>query len=352
MAQRTTRAAAPARGAKAPARKPAIPVVAWHEARPAAVVLVSGPEELLADRAIRRIRETMVAADPATEVSDIDAAACAPGELLTLASPSLFGEPRLIRVAAVERTNDVFLEDAVRYLAAPADDTVLVLRHSGGVRGKKLLDEVRRGTGGGIEITCAEITRDGDRADFAAAEFRAAGKRIAPAALRSLVSAFQADLGELASACQQLIADTSGDVTERTVERYYAGRVETNSFAVADAALAGRRGDALVLLRHALDSGADPVPMVAAIAMKLRTMARVMDVRGPSAQVAAEVGLAPWQIDRARRDAVGWEPAGLGRCIVLTATTDERVKGASRDPVYALERLVTLVSSRGVPDDH
>ena len=193
-----------------------------------------------------------------------------------------------------------------------------MLRHAGGVRGKKLLDAVRGGAGGGIEIACAELKRDGDRSAFASAEFRSAGKRIAPGALRLLVSAFQEDLAELASACQQLIADTGATSPSRPCETYYAGRVETDAFAVADAALAGRRGEALVLLRHAIDSGADPVPIVAALAMKLRTMARVLRrARQRSAQVASELGLAPWQVDRARRDAAGLGAGGLGRAIVI-----------------------------------
>ena len=321
--------------------------VAWDHARPAPVVLVSGPEDLLADRAIRRIRETLAAADPSLEVSDLDAAAAVPGDLTTLASPSLFGEPRLIRVAGVERLSEGFLTEALRYLETPADGTTLVLRHAGGVRGKKLLDAVRGGAGGGIEIACAEVKRDADRSSFASTEFRAAGRRISPGALRVLVSAFQGDLSELASACQQLIADTDGDVGESTVQTYYAGRMETDAFAVADSALAGRTGEALVLLRHAIDSGADPVPIVAALAAKLRSMAKVLDARGPSARIAAEHGMAPWQVDRARRDTQGWEAAGLGRAIVMTAETDERIKGGSRDPEFAVERLVSFIAARG-----
>jgi DNA polymerase III subunit delta len=342
MAARPAARSAPARSSAA-----RIPQVAWDEARPAPVVLVAGPEELLADRAIRRIREALAAADPSLEVSDLDAAAAVPGDLTTLASPSLFGEPRLIRVAGVERLSEAFLAEALRYLEAPADDTTLVLRHAGGVRGKKLLDAIRGGLGGGIEIPCAEVKRDADRSSFAAGEFRAAGRRISPGALRVLVSAFQGELAELASACQQLIADTAGDIGESTVQTYYAGRMETDAFAVADAALAGRTGEALVLLRHAIDSGADPVPIVAALAAKLRSMAKVLDARGPAARIAADHGMAPWQVDRARRDAQGWEAAGLGRAIAMTAETDEKVKGAARDPEFAVERLVSFIAARG-----
>jgi DNA polymerase III subunit delta len=70
-------------------------------------------------------------------------------------------------------------------------------------------------------------------------------------------------------------------------------------------------------------------------------------VRGAAAKVAGELGMAPWQIDRARRDAQGWEAAGIGRAIAFTAETDERVKGGARDPEYAVERLVTFIAHRG-----
>lgn len=327
-----------------------IPQVAWHQIRSAPVILVTGPKDFLAERANRLLRDALRERDASLEVHDVRADAYAPGELITLASPSLFGEPRLIRVDGAATMNDAFLEEVLEYIAAPADDVVVVIRHGGGVRGKKLLDAIRQGTGGGIEVLCSELKRDSDRADFAAAEFRHAGRAIAPAALRTLVSAFTDDLAELAGACQQLLADTEGDITEQTVAKYYGGRVETNSFAVADAAIAGRHGEALGLLRHALATGADPVPMVAAFAMKLRTMAKVGGTRGSGAQTAAQLGLAPWQVDRARRDLQGWTEEGLGRAILAAAETDAAVKGAARDPIYAVESLVRVVATRGVLD--
>lgn len=337
------------RGRAAPARagsKTAIPQLPWDQVRPAPVVLVSGPETVLADRAIRLLRDILRAEDPSLEVSDIDAGAYAPGELLTLASPSLFAEPRLIRVSNVDKMTDAFLDEAMAYLPAAADETYVVLRYPSGTRGKKLLDAIRAGTGGGIEIVCAELKRDSDKQDFVVAEFRSANRKITGPGLRALVSAFSDDLAELAAACQQLLADTSDDVTDETVAKYYGGRVEVNAFAVADAAIAGQYGESLRLLRHALASGADPVPMVAAFAMKLRTMAKLHGQRGGSGALASRFGLAPWQVDRALRDLQGWSDAGLGRAIDVIAETDAQVKGGGRDPVYALERMVEQLSDR------
>ncbi|MBN9171878.1 MAG: DNA polymerase III subunit delta [Microbacterium sp.] len=340
-----------------PARRPparsssasriAIPQLDWRAPEPAPVVLVSGPEEVCAERAIAALRDYLRAEDPSLEVSDIRADDYVSGTLLGVTSPSLFGEPRLVRVSGVEKATDAFLTEALGYLEHPQDGATVILRHSGAsVRGKKLLDAVRAGQGSGVEVPCPAVKRDGDRFDFASGEFRTAGKRIAPAALRALVSAFADDLTELAAACQQLIADVPGDITDQIVERYYGGRVETSAFTVADTAIAGRYGEALIALRHALASGADPVPLVAAVASKLRTMARVAGSRESTPSLAARLGMKDWQVDRARRDLSGWNETTLGMAIQATARADADVKGGSRDAVFALERMVTVIATR------
>ncbi|SBS70898.1 DNA polymerase III subunit delta [uncultured Microbacterium sp.] len=325
----------------------AIPQISWRSPQPAPVVLVSGPEEVCAERATAGIREYLRAEDASLEVSDLRADDYAAGSLFALTSPSLFGEPRLVRVTGVEKCSDAFLTEALAYLEAPQEGATVVLRHTGAsVRGKKLLDAIRAGSGGGVEIACPAIKRDSDKFDFAAGEFKAAHRRIAPTALRALVSAFADDVTELAAACQQLISDVAGDIGEDVVQRYYGGRVEASAFTVADTAIAGRYGEALIALRHALASGADPVPLVAAIASKLRTMARVAGSREPARELASRLGLKDWQVDRARRDLAGWSEASLGIAIQAAARADAEVKGASRDPVFAVERLVTVIATR------
>lgn len=336
---------APRRAASRPAS--AIPQISWRAPQPAPVVLVSGPEEVCAERAIAGLRDYLRAEDESLEVSDLRADDYAAGSLLGLTSPSLFGEPRLVRVSGVEKCSDTFLAEALAYITAPQEGATVVLRHtSASVRGKKLLDAIRAGQGAGVEIACPAVKRDSDRFDFAAGEFQAARKKIAPLALRALVGAFNDDLTELAAACQQLISDVPGDISEEVVERYYGGRVETSAFTVADTAIAGRYGDALVALRHALASGADPVPLVAAIASKLRTMARVAGSREPAGALAARLGMKDWQVDRARRDLTGWNETSLGTAIQAAARADAEVKGASRDPVFALERMITIIATR------
>lgn len=317
--------------------------LSWEEAPLAPVVLVRGGEGLLSDRAVARVVALAKEADPGTEVTRLEAAGYDAGRLGMLASPSLFGEARCIVVTGVESCTDAFIEDALAYLAAPADDVWLVLQHGGGVRGKKLLDAVTRA---GHPVVSCEPLKDHDKAAFVSAEFRRARRQVDQEAVQALVQAVGSDLRELAAACAQLVADTTGRITADVVERYHGGRVEATGFKVADAAIAGNATEAVTLLRHAVESGAHPVVLVAALAVKLRTMAKVEAMAGRGG--AGSLGLAPWQVDRARRELSGWSPEGLARAITAVAAADAEVKGESRDPVFAVERAVLrIVASRG-----
>lgn len=323
--------------AKAPAG-----TVSWRTVEPAAVILLAGPEDYLAGRAMERIRALLRQNQPDTELVRLDASTYASGELTLQSSPSLFGEAKLIEVSNLAQMNDEFLTDTLGYLRDPAPDAVLVLHHGGGNRGKKLLDAVKA-TGAPV-VDCQPFKKDTEKMEFVSTEFKAARRRIDPGATRALVAAVGSKLADLAAACRQLINDSSGEVTEELVEKYYGGRVEATAFKVADAALAGRGGQALSMLRHALDTGVDPVPLVGALAMKVRAVAKVANLRGSSASMAKELGMAPWQVDQARRDAQHWTQESLIRAVQVLAEADAQVKGAGRDPVYAVERAVTVIA--------
>jgi DNA polymerase-3 subunit delta len=324
-------------------------VVPWHGIRESPMIVLVGPEAFLADRALQVLAKRMKSVDPNVEVSDLDAAAYQSGELLQRASPSLFGEPRLVRITGVEKCTDDFLADALDYVAEPQSDVVVVFRHQGGNRGKKLLDALRSSGASALVVECKEVKKDDERLAFISAEFSGAQVPIDAKAKRALADAFTTDLAELAAACAQLISDSQGNpITEQTVSRYYGGRVEATTFQIADHAIAGRGTEALILLRHALHSGVESVLLVAAFAMKLRSMARVGGASGGIDQVASELGIPSWQVRIARENLRGWNEAGLGQAIVTVADTDALVKGGGRDPHYALERMVRIVSQRGV----
>lgn len=314
----------------------------WDEVTPAMVVLITGAEELLAERAAERLVALARERDPQVEVTRIDATAYGAGELRLATSPSLFAEDRVVIVEGVEKATDELILEATAYVAAPEQDVMLVLRHGGGQRGKRLLEAVR--AAGHPVASCEPIKRDADKATFVTQEMRRAGRRMEPRAVRSLVDAVGSDLRELAAACSQLVADTTGVVSVEVVERYYGGRIEATGFRVADAAVEGSAGEAVALLRHAFATGVDPVPLVAMLAMRLRTLAKVSTVRGRGAEAERELSMAPWQLDRARKDLARWTPEALAQAITAVAQADTEVKGASRDPKFAVERAVLRIA--------
>lgn len=310
------------------------------------MVLVKGSEGYFVDAVTDHLLALAKQRDPEVEVTRFEAAGYQPHQLDVITSPSLFEERRHLVVDAVDAASDAFITDALAYLenidTSEAGDVTMVLRHTKGVRGKKLLDAIA--AAGLPVVQCDPLKRDTEKADFVSSRFRAAKRRASADAVRGLVEALGSDLRELAAGVQQLIDDTTGAITPDVVQRYHGGRVEATGFKVADTAIAGDGAAAVTLLRHALATGSDPVPLVAALAMKLRTLAKVAATRGRGGVSPSELGLAPWQIDRARRELSGWTPEGLASAITAVADADAEVKGESREPQFAVERAVLRVA--------
>ena len=322
------------RGRKAPAGP------AWNEFGLAPIVLIRAGEEVLADRAVARVLSLARQKDPTTEVVRLEAATYESHQLDALVSPSLFGEPKLVHVPALEQMSDALLADLLAYASHADPDVVVLLRHNGGQRGKKLLDALAASPYPVVTIETVKSPKD--KAALVTADVRAAGRRIETEAVGALVDALGSDLRELLSAVDQLVADVEGTITVEAVNTYYAGRFEATGFTVADAAVAGNVAKAVTALRHAIATGTEPVPLVAALAMKIRQLARVA-ASGGRQMSPRDLGMAPWQVDRARRELAGWSDDALAYAIQAVARADAEVKGASRDPVHAVERAVLAI---------
>ncbi|KUG53639.1 DNA polymerase III subunit delta [Serinicoccus chungangensis] len=315
---------------------------------PPPLALITGPEELRAERGVDSILAAVRASEPDAEVVRVHPSSYQAGELLVHASPSLFGGWSVIVVHDMDEADDALVEDLVGYLEQPADAVTLVVRHKSGNRGKRVLDALRKG--GARVVEAKAVKTDRDKHEFVTGEFRDARRKIAPEAVGALVLAVGKDLRELAAACEQLIRDVEGLVEVDDVTTYYGEKVETTGFRVAEAALAGDEATAMALLRHVMLGGLDPVPIVAVLAMQLRQVGKVASAgRGGSAQLARDLGMAPWQVDAARRVSQGWDGERLGRAIQAVAQADVDVKGgirteaSVRSPEYAVERAVLEV---------
>jgi DNA polymerase-3 subunit delta len=325
-------------------------------AGPAQVTVVVGDEELLVERAVSAAIRAVTQAEaeagqPATadgegiSVHQVTAAGLSAAELANLTAPSLFGGECVVAVSAAQDAGKDLTAELIRLATAPPPEVYLVLTHAGGAKNKALLAAVL--AAGARRVDCPTIKRFGDRMDFLRGEFRQAGRKADDSGLRALLDAVGNDLRELAAAASQLSADTTGVINQAAVGRYYHGRAEATGFSVADKACEGQLADALEQLRWALATGTSPVLITSALASGLRTLGLVGSVgRGLSPNaLAADLGMPPWKIDKARQQLRGWNSAGLARAHAAVAEADVQVKGEGASAGYALERAITTIVS-------
>ncbi|MGW2347934.1 DNA polymerase III subunit delta [Actinacidiphila glaucinigra] len=310
----------------------------------APLTIAVGQEDLLLDRAVREVVEAARAADADTDVRDLTPDALQPGTLAELTSPSLFAERKVVVVRNAQDLSADTVKDVKAYLDAPAEEITLVLLHAGGAKGKGLLDAARKA--GAREVACPKMTKPADRLAFVRQEFRTLGRSATPEACQALVDAIGSDLRELASACAQLAADVEGAIDAAVVARYYTGRAEATGFEVADLAVTGRAAEALERLRWAIAVG-QPLPGITfALASGVRAIGKLASApRGArSGDLARELGMPPWKIDRVRQQMRGWSADGVSAALRAVADADAAVKGGGADPAYALEKAVVAVA--------
>jgi DNA polymerase III subunit delta len=305
--------------------------------------LITGTDEFMAERTIARTRRAICRSDHDADLSELTAAALGPGAIAEISSPSLFASMRCVVVSALEDLPAEAVEPLVSYVASPAPDVALLLHHTGGVKGKAVLDKLR--AAGVVEVK-ANPMKKWELPAWLVGEFRHHKATISESAAAALVEAVGEDVRALAGAADQLASDADGQpVTVDLVRLYFGGRAEVKGFAVADAAIDGKASEALEQLRWAFAGRVDPVLITSAIAGGLRALARYSCApRGlREGDLAREVGVPPWKLKSLAVQSRSWSPRGLAAAIQAAAQADADVKGAAGDRMWACERLVISV---------
>ena len=321
--------------------------------------LVLGDEELLVERAVAdvlRSARKRAGTEPGdllggqdVPVSRMRAGDVSTYELTELLSPSLFADERVVVLESAAEAG----KDAAALIASTAADipagTILVVVHSGGGRAKALANELQ--SLGAHVHPCARITKAGERADFVRKEFRALRVKVDEETVTAMLDAVGSDLRELASACSQLVADTAGDVDAAAVRRYHSGKAEVKGFDIADKAVTGDVAGATEALRWAMMRGEPLVVLADALAEAVHTIGRVRPLSGDPYRLAAQLGMPPWRVQKAQKQARRWSGDTVATAMRVVAALNANVKGAVADADYALESAVRqvaeLVSDRG-----
>jgi len=309
-------------------------------------LLVRGSESLLAERAVAAQVARARRERPNAEVTEVTADALADGRFADLVGGSLFASDAVVVVTDLANLPDQALPLVKQTALAPHDELCLVLVHGGGIKGKALLDALKKA---GVTTEYAEPVKPWELPKFIAAEARLLRMGLDNAAGQALIEAVGTDLRSLSAALRQLASDYDGEqVSAAMVQRYFGGRAEVTSFAVADDALSGRQGSALEKLRWALSTGVSPVLVTSALASSLRALGKYLELRSgrfSDQDLARQVGVPPFKLKEFNRLSRDWSGHGVSVAIRAVAKADEQVKGAAADPGFALEQLLLAVAA-------
>ncbi len=309
-----------------------------------AFYLILGSEGALSDRAINKLNAQLK--QERCEITNLFAGEVIVGDISDALAPSLFSERRALILRDLQDLPEDSREEITRYLENPDETMTVIFVHQGGIKGKALLDAIKK-----LKpeiIACNPLKKEAEKEGFVKELFLDSGRKASQGALSALVGALGSDMRELEAAVSQIAADApAGVIDEVMIDKFHQGRIETTGFDVADATLDGNLSAALIALRSALETGTDPVMITSAIASALRSLAKVSGVnRGvKSFELAGQLGMAPWQIDKARRQLHRWSPTALADAVGVIALADAAVKGAASDPIYALEKAITRIAS-------
>lgn len=155
------------------------------------LVLIQGPESLLADRAISQV----ISKYPNAQISNLHSDELEVGVITDNLAPSLFGDQRVVVIREIQDLAAECTEEIASYLENQDENLVLVLWHKGGVKGKGLVDKVKKLN---PQLLSAEaIKKDSEKSDFIRNEFKNLNRKISTEAVQALIDSLGSDLREL-----------------------------------------------------------------------------------------------------------------------------------------------------------
>lgn len=312
--------------------------------------IVSGADDFLSDQRVRELKDKAHAALPDAEVIELDAASCTSFDFDEAVSPSLLSDTSVVVISHGEdMAEDVgralvsYCSDA-RASASPAASIVIV-QHNGSAKGSGI---IRRAQAAGAAVDkVADLKNANSRTNFVRQRFEMYGRRINNDAAQFIADTLGARTGEIAALCRQLCDDFPDNPMTLAIARtYLSADPQVTGFTVADMAIGGDLAQAIIGMRNAVIQGIDPLAILGAIAVKIRSMAKASAV-DQGKITPAEAKMSPWQLRNARHDVRGWTSEGLGNCIQIAAWVDEQCKSNGADPLYAMEYLLKAIASKG-----
>jgi DNA polymerase-3 subunit delta len=314
------------------------------------VYLIHGSEELLLERAVRRLRDRLAKVadlDFNLDSFDVESGATADEVLAAANTMPFMSERRLVVLRHAEKLPAADLGLLADYAKDPAPYTCLVLTAEKLAKNTRLYKAVAE-LGGAAEYAAPK------RNEYAAEVvrmFREKGRSASLDAAEALVAAVGRDLRRLDSEADKVVAyaGEGEHVTAADIAEVVSSAAPVSVFDYLDALGSRDCSGALRLLARLVESGESVHGIHAMSVRHVRTLIGVkalMDRRVPVGQIAPAVGMAPWQVEKTARQARSFSADELTHALRAAAAAEAEMKTSPVDTRLVLERWVAGVCRR------
>ena len=318
------------------------------------VTLVVGGDDYLNNLNARTLREKIQKNAPDAEIIELDASSADKYAFDEAVGPSLFGDGTIVIINDLQSADESLVEAIEKFCQQGQNNennfdesslSWVIARHEGGIKGKSIVTRLTKA--GAQTITVPDLKKDDAKLNFVMSIFDRHNRSVEPQAAQRLVAVLGGKTGELAALCSQLCFDYDDNpITLNIVDRYLIADPQVTGFFVADKAVTGHLGSAVLSARTAVAQGVDPIALIGALASKVRLIALAMAICNGTIS-SAEAKANPWALKMAMRQLAGWSSAGVSKSLQALAWADEQCKGGSSDANYALEKCIMIIASKG-----
>jgi DNA polymerase-3 subunit delta len=313
------------------------------------VYLIFGKEELLIERALRRLRDMVEAeGNPDFDFDTFSGTTAKADDIIASANTLPFLSPRrLVIVRDADKMTADELGLLAQYAKDPSPAATLVLAASSIAKNTRIYKAVD--ALGGVSEYAAP--KKSELPSWVVKLFIAKGRTITRDGAEALVRSVGKDLRRLETEADKVIAyaGEKQQLERSDVEEVVVETAPTSIFEFLDAL--GRRDAAssLGLLGDLIDNG-DALPGIHAMTLRhLRSLIGIVALRerGMSAsEVARAVKLADWQYRNLARQAERFREEELVAAIRGAADFEAKMKTSQGDPRLVFERFVVSVCDR------
>ena len=150
-----------------------------------AFYLILGSEGALSDRAVSKL--TVQLKESKCEITNLFAGETIVGDIADALAPSLFSERRALILRDLQDLPEDNRDEITRYLQSPDESMTVVFVHKGVVKGKALLDAIKKVNP--EIISCEPLKKEAEKEAFVKEQFLDIGRKATPGAVAAVVGA-------------------------------------------------------------------------------------------------------------------------------------------------------------------